>query len=322
MSQISQQTNRALVPHVAQTVEDYHLRCLSLGAIPLCDLIMCLLLLVSLFNPADYFADLSEEWDLVCAAVIHNTLTALIIVMEDCSFSTSFHPWILSKLQSQSTPFSGIIQCIQGSIQTPSLFFSRLSRTRLQSSETYEDYVKAQIWGRLQKNKFGANRTLLRAGCLTKLSDRGRRALVREVTKNQMFTLAELQRSCMEMEETSRRTTLQSLQPHTDLGLWPLVSEKHMKACLEFAKKAPKGLSNKILQSDETNILSVMSGGNQAPLIILQIPRMVVACCGGVFSAAGTGGLVRVEGKLNGAHWYPSWNPGPVRSGPQTGQWP
>ena len=32
-------------------------------------------------------------------------------------------------------------------------------------------------------------------------SNRGRRALVREVTKNPMVTLGELQRSCVEMEE-------------------------------------------------------------------------------------------------------------------------
>ena len=42
--------------------------------------------------------------------------------------------------------------------------------------------------------KFGTTRTLPRVGRLAKLSDRGRRALVREVTKNPVITLTELQR--------------------------------------------------------------------------------------------------------------------------------
>ena len=37
--------------------------------------------------------------------------------------------------------------------------------------------------------KFGTTRTLPRAGRLSKLSDRGRRTLVREVTKNLMVPL-------------------------------------------------------------------------------------------------------------------------------------
>ena len=56
--------------------------------------------------------------------------------------------------------------------------------------------------------KFGTTRTLPRAGRPSKLSDRGRRALVREVTKNLMVTLSELQRSSVERGEPSRRTTI------------------------------------------------------------------------------------------------------------------
>ena len=71
-----------------------------------------------------------------------------------------------------------------------------------------QDCVKAQIWGRLQKmsatlkisnstvasiilkwKTFGTTRTLPRAGSPAKLSNQGRRALVREVTKNPMVTL-------------------------------------------------------------------------------------------------------------------------------------
>ena len=40
--------------------------------------------------------------------------------------------------------------------------------------------------------KFATTKTLPRAGPIAKLSNRGRRALVREVTKNPMVTLTEL----------------------------------------------------------------------------------------------------------------------------------
>ena len=44
----------------------------------------------------------------------------------------------------------------------------------------------------LKWRKFGPAKTLPRAGCPAKLSNRGRRALVREVTKNSMVTLTKL----------------------------------------------------------------------------------------------------------------------------------
>ncbi|KAI3361861.1 hypothetical protein L3Q82_001983 [Scortum barcoo] len=56
--------------------------------------------------------------------------------------------------------------------------------------------------------KFRTTRTLPRAGRPSKLSDRGKRALVREVTKNPMVTLSELQRTSVERGEPSRRTTI------------------------------------------------------------------------------------------------------------------
>ena len=81
-------------------------------------------------------------------------------------------------------------------------------------------FVEAQIWGKGKKKfccfegcqdhsikwnsiilkwkKFGTTRTLP-SGRLAKLSNQGRRALVREVTKNTMVTLAEHQRSCVEL---------------------------------------------------------------------------------------------------------------------------
>jgi hypothetical protein len=44
----------------------------------------------------------------------------------------------------------------------------------------------------LKWKKFGTTKTLPRAGRQAKLSNQGRRALVREVTKNPMVTLTEL----------------------------------------------------------------------------------------------------------------------------------
>ncbi|KAI3351324.1 hypothetical protein L3Q82_005868 [Scortum barcoo] len=110
--------------------------------------------------------------------------------------------------------------------------------------------------------KFRTTRTLPRAGRPSKLSDRGKRALVREVTKNPMVTLSELQRTSVERGEPSRRTTI-SAAIHQS-GLYgrvarrkPLLSKRHMAARLEFAKmhlKDSQTMRNKILWSDETKI--------------------------------------------------------------------
>ena len=56
--------------------------------------------------------------------------------------------------------------------------------------------------------EYGTTQTLPRAGCPTKLSNWARRTLVREVTKNPMTTLTELQSSLAEMGEPVRRTTV------------------------------------------------------------------------------------------------------------------
>ena len=52
----------------------------------------------------------------------------------------------------------------------------------------------------LKWKKCGTTKTLTRAGCPAKLSNRGRRALVRKVTKNPMVTLTELHSSSVELE--------------------------------------------------------------------------------------------------------------------------
>jgi hypothetical protein len=91
----------------------------------------------------------------------------------------------------------------------------------------------------LKWKKFGSTKTLPRAGCLAKLSNWGRRALIREVTKNPMVTLTELQSSSVEMGELSRY-----LEHSTKSGLYgrvaiwkPILSKRHMTARLEFTKR-------------------------------------------------------------------------------------
>jgi transposase len=51
----------------------------------------------------------------------------------------------------------------------------------------------------LKCKKFGTTKTLPRAGRPAKLSNRERMALVREVTKNPIITLTELQSTSVEM---------------------------------------------------------------------------------------------------------------------------
>ncbi|KAG2458616.1 TC1A transposase, partial [Polypterus senegalus] len=169
--------------------------------------------------------------------------------------------------------------------------------------------------------KFETTRTLPRAGRPSKLSDRGRRALVREVTKNLMVTLPGLQRSSVERGEPSRRTNI-SAAIHQS-GLYgrvarqkPLLSKRHMAACLEFAKRHLKDsqtMRNKILWSDETMIelFSVNTrhhvrrkpgtGHHQASTIPTVKHGGGSIMLWGCFSSARTGRLVRIKGKMTAA---------------------
>jgi hypothetical protein len=116
-----------------------------------------------------------------------------------------------------------------------------------------QDYFEAQIWERIPKvsaalkvpkktvasiilkwTKFGTTKTLPSTGHPAKLSNRGRRAMVKEVTKNPMVTLTERQ--------SSRWTTISAVLHQS--GLYgrvarrkPFLSKRHMTARLEFAKR-------------------------------------------------------------------------------------
>jgi transposase len=57
----------------------------------------------------------------------------------------------------------------------------------------------------LKWKKFGTTKTLRRAGCPAKLSNQRTRALVREVTKNPMINLTELQSYSVEIERNFQK---------------------------------------------------------------------------------------------------------------------
>jgi hypothetical protein len=112
--------------------------------------------------------------------------------------------------------------------------------------------------------------------------------LVREVTKNPVVTLTELQSSSVEMGEPSRRTTISGALHQSGVygrvARWkPLLSRMHMTARLEFAKRHlnySQTMRNEILWSDETKIELF---GLNAKRHILRKPGTIptVKHCGG-----------------------------------------
>ena len=92
----------------------------------------------------------------------------------------------------------------------------------------------------LKWKKFGTTKTLPKAGRLAKSSNRGRRALVWQVTKNPMVILTEL--LCGDGRTFQKDNNLCSTPPKSGLHgrvarRKPLLSKKHMTARLEFAKR-------------------------------------------------------------------------------------
>ncbi len=168
----------------------------------------------------------------------------------------------------------------------------------------------------LKWKTFGTTRTLPRAGRPAKLSYRGRRALVREVKKNPKITVAELQRCIREMGESCRMSTITAALHQS--GLYgrvarrkPLLSARHMKKHLKDSNM----VTNTILWSDKTKIelLGLNSKryvwrkpgtahhlSNTVPTVKHGVGRIMLWGC---FSAAGTGRLVAIEGKMNAAKY-------------------
>ena len=100
----------------------------------------------------------------------------------------------------------------------------------------------------LKWKKYGMTRTLPRPGRPTKLSNRGRRALVREVKKNPKITVAELQRCSREMGESSTKSTITAALNQS--GLYgrvarrkPLLSARH-ESPHRVCQKTHGGLPN------------------------------------------------------------------------------
>ncbi|KAL0163509.1 hypothetical protein M9458_039262, partial [Cirrhinus mrigala] len=166
----------------------------------------------------------------------------------------------------------------------------------------------------LKWKTFGTTRTLPRAGRPAELSYRGRRALVREVKKNPKITVAELQRCSREKGESCRKSTITAALHQS--GLYgrvarrkPLLSARHMKAHMNSMVR------NKILWSDETKIELF---GLNSKRYVWRIPGTAHHLSNtvptvkhgggsimlwGCFSAAGTGQLVAIEGKMNAAKY-------------------
>ena len=151
-----------------------------------------------------------------------------------------------------------------------------------------------------------------------KLTDRAGRAFIREAAQRPKVTLKELQSSTAETGVSVHRTTIShTLHRAGQKKKKPLVSDKNRKAHFEFAKRHVGDSPNvlrKVLWSDETKIL--LFGHHRKHYVwrkpnTSHHPRNTIPTVrhgGGSImlrgcSEAGTGKLVRVKGKMDGAKY-------------------
>ena len=104
--------------------------------------------------------------------------------------------------------------------------------------------------------EYGTTQTLPRAGCLTNLSNQTRRTLVKEVTKNPMTTLTELQSFLAEMGEPAGKRSLCSTSKSRLYGRvarWKLLLRKRQHAwSLQKHMKDSESIRQNTLWSNET----------------------------------------------------------------------
>ena len=155
----------------------------------------------------------------------------------------------------------------------------------------------------LKWKKFGTTKTLPRAGCPAKLSNKGRRALVREVTKNQMVTL---------IVPVWRWENLPEEQPfllhctkQAFMVGWPDGSHSSVNEYAKRPLKDSQTMRNQMICSDETKIelfglnakRHIWRKPGTAHHLANTIPTVKHGwgsiILGGCFSAAGTRRLVR-----------------------------
>lgn len=175
----------------------------------------------------------------------------------------------------------------------------------------------------LKWKEYQTTANLPRPGRPSKLSAHTRRRLIRDAAKRPMITLDELQRSTAEVGDSVHRTTISRILHKS--GLYgrvarrkPFLKDIHKKCRLKFATSHLGDTPNmwkKVLWSDETKIELF---GNNAKRYVWRksntahhpehtIPTvkhgggsiMVWAC----FSSAGTGNMVKIDGKMDGAKY-------------------
>ena len=171
--------------------------------------------------------------------------------------------------------------------------------------------------------EYGTTANLPRQGPPSRLTSRTRRKLLRGATNWPMVTLEELQRSTAEVGQSVHRTTISRVLHKS--GLYervarrkPLFKVNHKKSCLEFATSHVGDTANmwkKVLWSDETKMelfglnakRSLWRKPNTAHHPEPTIPTVNHGggsiMLWGCFSSAGTGKLVRTEGKMDGAKY-------------------